>query len=239
MFFYLYDTFVLDKNNASTLDKVESRVIELGINGRVEKLKPLRNMKDLIENGIKNDAHTIVVVGNDQSFLRAMQVVAQHTDCVIGYIPIITSPLSELLGIPNAMEACDSLSRSITKSIALGKVNQTYSLRTLTAQLPPQTKLHCNAGWGIVTQTVQTQLTIERHGEQLKIDLQPEGQPAGFLRKPKLMHPTNLSVSKLTITHPDLPISVLLDGTTALNCPVTCSTKSKALKVIVGKQRLI
>lgn len=239
MFFYLYDTFVLDKSNGATLDKVESRVIELGINGRVEKLTPLRNMKDIIENGIKNDAHTIVAVGNDQTFLRAMQVVAQHTGCVMGYVPFEPSALSELFGIPSALEGCDALSRRITKLISLGKANQTFFLRNLTGTLPAQTKIKCNDGWGITTQTTQTGLLVENARGQLDVQLAPQAGSAGFLRKPKALHATRLTVNKVTIDHPDQPVSVLLDDITTLKCPVTCLTKAKALKVIVGKQRQI
>jgi len=45
MFFYLYDAVVLDKKFSGLLERIESRIIELGINGRVERLTPLRNMK--------------------------------------------------------------------------------------------------------------------------------------------------------------------------------------------------
>ena len=62
MYFYFYDTFVSDKKNEQLLGKIENRLIELGINGRTEKLTVLKNMKELIEDAIKKGAHTIVAV---------------------------------------------------------------------------------------------------------------------------------------------------------------------------------
>ena len=47
MYFYFYDTFVSDKKNEQLLGKIENRLIELGINGRTEKLTVLKNMKEL------------------------------------------------------------------------------------------------------------------------------------------------------------------------------------------------
>lgn len=253
MFFYLYDAVVLDKKYATLLDRIEGRIIELGINGRIERLTPLRNIKELIEHGIKNGAHTVVVVGSDQTFLRALQVTAQH-DVAVGFLPFGASALGPLFGVADPMDGCNALSRRITKQLALGKANQTYFLTEVTAELPPGTKITCDGQWSIITQTETTTLLLANLGHilgggveapviydthQLHLTLQPRSQPTGFLRKQIANHPTSVRVHKLTIEHSAVAVSVLLDQTTTLKSPVSFSLKAKAIKVIVGKQRLL
>lgn len=253
MFFYLYDAVVLDKKYATLLDQIESRVIELGINGRIERLTPLRNIKELIDHGVKNGAHTIVVVGTDQTFLRTLQVTAQY-DVAVGFLPFGPSALGSLFGVTDPLDGCNALSRRITKQLALGKANQTYFLTEVTAELPRGTKITCDGQWSIITQTDTTTLALANLGHvlgsrvevptvydthQLHLMLQPHSQPTGFLRKQVLNHPTSVLVHKVTIEHPDLSVAVLLDQTTALKTPVSFSLKAKAIKVIVGKQRLL
>lgn len=245
MFFYLYDAFVLDKKFAPILDRIESRIIELGINGRVEKLTPLRNIKEIIELGIKAGAHTIVVVGNDHTFLKALQVVAQHTTCALGFLPIGESQLGSLFGITDPLEGCNTLSRRITKQLPLGKANQTFFLSEVTADFAAGTVLRCNEQWNLITQTEHTICTITNPGSrghesnQLQVTLEPQGNSSSWLRKAKRLHPTTVLVNKVSIDHPESAASLALDHTTVLKSPVGFSIKPKAIKVIVGKQRKI
>ncbi len=252
MFFYLYDSFVLDKKYAPILDRIEGRIIELGINGRVEKLTALRNIKELIEQGIKAGAHTVVVVGNDQTFLRALQVVAQH-NCALGFLPIGDNKLGAVFGITDPLEGCNTLSRRITKQLPLGKANQTYFLTQVTADFPAGTHLRCNEQWNLITQTEHTHCTIANLGslgestvqyhlpEQAQLDLvlEPQAPPSSWLRKAKRLHPTTVTIHKVTIDHPEHAVAVRLDDTTVIKSPVTFSVKPKAIKIIVGKQRKI
>ncbi|MFA6475263.1 MAG: hypothetical protein WCV88_03630 [Patescibacteria group bacterium] len=237
MFFYLYDNFVLDKKYTGILDHMEARVIELGINGRVEKLLPLRNMKELIEHGIKQGAHTVVVVGNDHTFLRALQVVAQY-DCSMGFLPFGETKLGAWFGVTDALDGCDTLSRRITKQLPLGKANQIYFLITATAILPINTQLMCNNKWTISTQTEAVACSITIFDQtHIKLFIKPIGQTGGLFRKAKTYHPTELVVERLALEHPGQSLPVTLDGVTVVKTPVIITAKPKAIKVIVGKHR--
>lgn len=253
MFFYLYDPFVLDKKYEGLLDKVESRVIELGINGRVERLSPLRNIKELIEHGVKQGAHTVVVVGSDTTLFRTIQIAAAYPVSV-GFIPVGTSELGRVFGVTDPLEACDTLSRRITKQLSLGKANQSYFLTELTMVVPAGTKFKCNDQWTITTQAASTEVAVVALGSivgrgqnpsklrdaiTLQFHLQPVGEPGGLFRKAKVLHPTQVTLQKLVIDHPDSTVPALLDGATTLKTPLTISVKPKAVKVIVGKGRMI
>lgn len=244
MFFYLYDAFVLDKKYVSILDRIEGRIIELGINGRVEKLTPLRNIKELIERGLKNGAHTVVVIGNDHTFLKALQVVATQ-NCALGFLPVGENTLGALFGITDPLDGCNTLSRRITKQLPLGKANQTYFLNEATGQLPANTQLRCNEQWNLITKTAQTTCTIRNLGylgddpSQLQLTLAPQPDATSWLRKAKPLHATTAAVSKVVVDHSATPLGMLLDGTTTIKSPITFTLKPKAIKVIVGKERKI
>lgn len=237
MFFYLYDAIVLDKKFAGLLERVESRIIELGINGRIERLTPLRNIKELIANGVRNGAHTVVVLGTDNTFLHAMQVVARE-DVTLGFLPFGESTLGALFGITDPLEGCNSLSRRITKQLALGKANQTFFLNTITATVPSGTQLKCNNQWSLITRVDHSELTVANTGA-LQITVQPQTSAKGFLHKAKPFQATRLVVKELKLEHPDTALPLLLDGETTLKTPVTITIKPKAIKVIVGKHRLV
>lgn len=239
MFFYLYDSFVLDKNYASILNRIESRVIEFGINGRVEKLTPLRNMKELLEQGIASKAHTIVVVGNDNTFVRALNVVAAHS-IVLGYIPVENTTIGRLCGITDPLEACNVLSRRITKTVPLLKVNQNYALLNLVATLPQHTSIRCDDLFTLASGIPQT-LTITSDQARCSVTLQPQPPQVRWFpfRQKNTLAPTVLQANKISIHCQDQSIPVLLDETVTIKTPVTIQFKTKAIRLIVGKGRTI
>lgn len=255
MFFYFYDTFVTDKAQASILNAIESRVIELGINGRVEKLTPLRNMKELLETGIKHEAHTVIIVGNDATFIRALNIVASH-DVVLGYIPFPgPTVLGTIFGLGDSLTACDVLSRRIVSTVNLAKVNQSYFLGNLVVEHARDLKVECDDRYTITSCGDDAKFTIENFGtistlpqpkqlygkySKLHACLQPVKTKQSFFKHTVVPQiPTQLLANKLTLTHLDQPLTAVIDGELKLKTPLTITLKAKQLKIIVGKDRLV
>lgn len=255
MFFYFYDTFVLDKKHEGTLTRVENRIIELGINGRVEKLTPLRNMKGLLEDGIKQGAHTIVIVGDDTTFVRAVNITAAH-DVVLGYIPFgKTSPLAELFGIIDTFEACNILSRRIIKQLSLGKANANYFLTSLIAEKTDELKINCDNQFTVSSRSEPMRFRIHNLGDvfssneatelytnPVRLHLEIDPLPAArslFKKNAPQTSGSTLPLRKAEITHTTEPIRVQLDNETTIKTPITVTFKPKQLKVVVGKERRI
>lgn len=269
MFFYLYDSFVLDKKHEGALTKVENRVIELGINGRVEKLTPLRNLKDVLEGAIKQEAHTIVIVGDDTTLVRAINVLAHHKVSV-GYIPFGNqSSLAKVFGIPDTFEACNILSRRITKLIDLGKANQNYFITAATTTESSGLRIKCDGEFTVSFPNNPMTIGFMNLGDilnkefssnelcnvtdrRLLLKMSEQPHSGGWLQhspikinrsKPALSTPsadiTVLPLSKAELTHVEQPVPIVLDQITTLKTPLTISVKAKQLKMIVGKDRLI
>lgn len=239
MFFYLYDEFVCDKKNDATVRGIENRIIELGINGRVERLRPLRNLKEIITTGLKQKAHTFVVVGSDATLLRAINVLAEEK-VTLGFIPLgqCSSRLAELFGIYDPIEACNTLSRRITKPIPLAKANQTHFLTELSFLAPAGTVLQFDNDYSI-TGTTDCYITVNPRPPVCYVTIQPAKQIKRSLWGHQLpaATPTKLTTRRLTVEPPEKTLEVLLDQTTTIKAPLTVTLKTKPLKMIVGKTR--
>src|SRR3989344_7026326 len=128
MYLYLYDSFLNNKKFSNTLARIETRLTDLGIGGKICRISPLRNIKELILDEIRNGVKTVVVVGDDKTLNQIVNGVAKY-DITVGLIPIgPDNRIAQTLGIPEGQKACDVLAARIIEKIDLGKINETYFL---------------------------------------------------------------------------------------------------------------
>lgn len=131
MYYYLYDTFLNDKKYEKVLDKIKTRLLDLDIKGKHERLSLLKSLDALIADEAKRGVQTIIIVGNDKSFLKAVDVVARH-NLTLGIIPIGEDNLiAKILGVPLADEACEVLAARKIIKFDLGQVNNLYFFSNL------------------------------------------------------------------------------------------------------------
>ena len=64
---YIYDDYLNKSKYSRILNRVEIRLTDLGLNGKIIRLGAIKNIRDVIQNEIKNGAKTIVAVGNNQT----------------------------------------------------------------------------------------------------------------------------------------------------------------------------
>lgn len=255
MFFYFYDTFINDKKNEGLLSQVENRLIELGINGRIEKLSVLKSMQEMIEDGIKKDAHTVIVVGNDETFIKAMQIVADH-DVIIGYIPFDSnSRFAQLFGIPDALEACNILSKRLIKKIDLGQANDKYFISALELPAAEDVQVRCDGKYSVSTVDEKNNLSIcnmgtvfsENNAQLYPVDngllnvvITPPGKSGlklfGELKPGKQ---SIFPIKKAKIECKDKTLLAILDQHLKLKMPLQVKIVPKKVKIIMGKDRLI
>lgn len=123
MYCYIYDEFVQDKRFEKELARIESRLTDLGIAGKVIRLALFRDPAEMIRDEIENGVTTVVAIGNDDTVRKVIDVVA-HSGVVFGMIPL-GSPngLASILGLPEGVPACDVLSARIVETIDVGTIN--------------------------------------------------------------------------------------------------------------------
>jgi diacylglycerol kinase family enzyme len=135
MYYYVYDEFIQDPKFERDLSLVETRLTDLGIEGKIARLALFRDPKELIKDEIRKGAKTIVAVGNDIT-LRKVIDAATDTKAVVGVIPLgkENNLLSQILGVPVGVEACDILSARIIEELDIGEVNCRRFLHTVEIQ---------------------------------------------------------------------------------------------------------
>ena len=136
MYYYLYDSCLNQKKYNNLLAKVETRLTDLGINGKINYLSFLKNIEQILQEEIKRGVKTVVVVGNDRTFGQTLGTLA-GLGVTIGLIPIDkSSQIAKFLGLPDGERACDTISSRIIKKIDLGQINNCYFFTSLEAYGP-------------------------------------------------------------------------------------------------------
>ncbi len=248
MYHYFYDSFLGEKKFHSELTKTETRLMDLGINGKVSRISFLKNVDTVIKEEMESGAKTFVIVGNDITFGNMLNHLA-NLDLIIGFIPIgeKNNSIAGLLGIPVGECACDILSARIITSLDLGKINNSYFLTSL--ELPGDgTGLDCEGNYylsftgknnslriynlaaveDVPSKTNQGLFTIEIKNIEKKFII---GEKINI---------SYLKSARINISHEKTPIAIkITEQNKIVNTPASVELVPQKLKVIVGKKRLI
>lgn len=248
MYYYLFDSSLAERKYESLLSRIEFRIIELGINGRMDRLTILKNMRELIESAIKRGAETVVIVGDDAAVAKAVSIVAPY-NVTLGIIPIGQElRIAQALGIPEGEQACDILSKRNIRTIDLGKVNDQYFLFSL--DVPGQdVTVECDGKYRVSLLGMPRPFKIcnfrpDRAAatfgspEDGVLEAVIEEVPTGWsMLRRQQVRPTVLPLKRAKISSPIASIALLLDGSTVVKTPATVEVAPKQLRVIVGKER--
>lgn len=252
MYLYIYDSFLNDKKHSGLLAKIETRLTDLGIGGKIFRLSPLRNMTELLHEEVKNGAKTVIVVGNDKTFAQIINFAAQF-DITLGLIPVgPDNKIAKTLGIPNHNEACNIISARKIETVDLGRANNTYFLSEISVEKGDVTIEYENKY--AITPNLEDQVTIYNlkpifaasWGHEkifnpkdgiLEVLIQPLKK--GFLNSLKNDISSNslIPFKKIFIKSKN-SLPVYTDGQKVLKTPVKVEIIPNKLKIIVGKDRL-
>lgn len=255
MYYYICDSFVNQKKYELTLHRIEGRLLELGINGRIEKLTLLKNLKELIEEGIKRDADTIVVIGDDKTVGKVISFLPNFS-VTLGIIPIgPENRIAQILGIPQGEMACDVLSARIIEKIDLGKINNNYFISSLEIPFSNEVIIECN-NYSISTLSNSNKINICNFGNifdnklfkklynpkdgKLEIVISPNANSSRFLNllKRQFAKDSVFPIKKAKIKCLKECLPVIADGEVIVKTPVSVEVMPKKLKIIVGKNRM-
>ena len=256
MHVYIYDSFVNEKKNNNIVAKIETRITDLGLSGKIIRLNVVNSIFDAIENEIKKGAKTIIVVGNNHIFNLAinsiinLKTVSFHGYKVpLGFIPVGKkgNEIADFLGINYNVDACDTLSARRIKSVGLGQINNNYFFAQ--AEIPTtNTVIEIDKNFSIeisesgkiyvVNLPVFVDLPKEIViGEGLKLLINTKGSSNKYLPLDlKKSKKSIFSFNKLQLINPKDPI--VLDNSVEIKTPVDVKFSSKKIDIIVGKNRI-
>ncbi|MFA5124827.1 MAG: diacylglycerol kinase family protein [Patescibacteria group bacterium] len=126
MYYYIYDNYLNEAKYSNTLSKIESRLADFGINGKITRISPLKNLKLTLREDLNQGVKTVVVVGNDKTLNQIINLLPDLS-LTLGFIPIgPNNNLCNIFGIPEGEEACNIISQRIIEKINLGIINDHY-----------------------------------------------------------------------------------------------------------------
>lgn len=255
MYYYVYDSFLSDKKYQPLLHKIETRLMDLGISGRTEKLTILKSFKEIVRDAASKGVDTLVAVGNDKTFSKVISFLTDHS-IILGMVPIgPNNTIASMLGIPQGEAACNILSARIVEKIDLGKANNAYFISSLEIPTERDVVMDCG-GYNISPLSTANAISIRNFGlldnntiGRKKISSPTDGileavissQKKGggfFKRRTQFTNDSVFPFKKIKIKCNKESLPIIADGQTTIKTPVTVEVIPKKLKVIVGKNRM-
>lgn len=247
---YIYDSFLNQRKYDSILAKIEIRITDLGLNGKIARLGIMKNIREIIENEIKRGATTIVVVGNDHIINEAVSVLA-NKNIPLGIIPINEGPnnIAKSLGIGFTEKACDLLSARRIEKLDIVAINNNHFL--LDAVITNNGSIvEINNNYSIEAsqdgEIKITNISIKKRGLFGKTQSDPQDgvfelfvntKPVRrFLSKIKNGGESLFSLKALRLINTK-QASILIDGVKEISTPAEIKMVKNGLNFIVGKSR--
>lgn len=249
MYLYIYDEFLQEKKYRSILDKIENRLTDLEIKGKVKRLSILKNIKEIIEDEIEEGISTVVAVGDDQTIFKAINVLAYHPEVTLGVVPVgPNNNIAKILGIPLEEEACEILSSRIIKKLDLGKINYHFFI----------SDIHMDTRYAVIQCDEQYTITLQNPSPVFvynfnfrndatinnpcdgKLELVIKDARAPLFHKllPERKNESFFTVKRLRVESSKDPIKITIDKHHVIKTPADISVMPQRLKVIVGKERM-
>jgi diacylglycerol kinase family enzyme len=256
MYLYVYDGFVTEKKHERLLARIETRLTDLGISGRIERLTMFKNIREILADASARGYETVVAVGDDDTVGRLIDAVGEFP-MAFGVIPVGEGPheIAGMLGVTEGVEACNILSRRVLQTIDLGRINDHYFLSSV--RIPrTRAKISCNGKYDIIpTEDNEIQvcnlaamavseagaMTVSspRDGflDTVFQPAPPNGLFSWFFRsKAPPAPPTVVPLRFLSVRHAS-PVTVIRDGQRLSSSNLHIEIIPKKLKVITGKDR--
>jgi len=255
MYLYLYDSFLNDNKHYKTLSRIEMRLTDLGIGGKISRLSPLKNIKELISDEIRFGVKTIVAVGNDETVSKTINNIANYTDITFGIIPIgPNQKIAEALGIAPEEAACDILSARKIEKLDLGRVNNTYFISGVNIEAESQIRIEFENSYQIMSEANTCQINIRNLRPAFSSGIGPKyfnprdgvlealiepikGVSRSFFRKKTPSRTSVIPFKKISVLSKK-SVTVRTDGQKILKPPVDIEVVPNKLSVIVGRKNV-
>lgn len=243
MHVYIYDDYLNNGRYNKTINRIEIRLTDLGLNGKIIRLGGIKNIKGTIQNEIKLGAKTFIAVGNNQTVNKIIGAIIDtdiYSDfqkkTLLGIIPVgDDNSIAASFGIKNEEEACNILLARRLEKIDLGLIGGHYFLNQVSIQ-----------SLGTILEIDDYSLEIMNKGEVKIINLlsekdeiiksNPHDGLLDIFIKTKKKDRTCLTAKKLRITNPESRL--IVDGIMEMETPAEISIMRDKINVIVGKERM-
>ncbi len=256
MHIYFYDAFVNQKKYDTALARIETRITDLGLNGKIIRLGLTNSIDDNVEREVKKGAKTITVVGNDALVNKAVNAVARleaaniiHKPVPVGIIPVgkKNNRIAEYLGIKHEEGACDILSARRIQRTDLGLVNDRYFLthviiggRGTSVEIDGHYSVEVDGAGSVEVVNLPVGLelppgTTKADDGVLELFIKTAGAKKIVPARTGNNKESVFVFKKLRISNKTMP--VIVDGVMEIKTPVEINIAKEKIQLIVGRDR--
>ncbi len=252
MYYYILEQPKSD-SSISIQRKIKNLLAFYGIVGEISRVSPARNIEELTEIALAKQYNTIVAVGSDYLVNQIISYL-QNRECILGIIPINTSPLiNKLIGSSNIKSACLALKERKVKIIDLAYIspNKYFStVATLSNSTPTLATIYfdkCSTNVRFTNISIYSPTIIDSNGEpQIYLNIQNSQEGPSTINKTlnwlfgkslKNNSKSYLRMKHLVIDTPE-PIPVIIDNKIVAKTPVEIKIKKHALKIITSRAKI-
>jgi diacylglycerol kinase family enzyme len=240
MYVYIYDDYLNKNRYNKAVNRMEIRLTDLGLNGKIIRLGNIKNIKAAVQNEIRLGAKTIIAVGNNQTVNKIMGAIIEadvysdfQKNTLLGIIPIGgDNSIAVFFGIKNEEEACNILLARRVKKIDLGLIGDYYFLNETETE-SKGTKINLK-GYSLETQEKGVIKIINLLNRGDILDSNPRDGLLDILINTKKRDQSLLHLEKFELTGNN---DIIVDGVITVKMPVEISVAKGKLNVIVGKNR--
>ncbi len=242
MHVYIYDDYLSKSKYNKAVNRVEIRLTDLALNGKIIRLSGIKNIKGAIQNEIRLGAKTIVAVGNNQTVNKIIGAIIEadiyddfQKNTLLGIIPVGSdNSIATSFGIKNEEEACNILLARRIEKIDLGLVGEYYFLNEARIN-GAETKI-CLDDYQIELQEKGEIRIINLLSEKANsIGSNPHDGLLDVLISSKRKDQTLLRLDKFRVE--SSKEKILLDGVIEVKTPVKIGVVKNCINIIVGKDR--
>jgi diacylglycerol kinase family enzyme len=243
MHVYIYDEYLNKTKYNRAINRLEIRLTDLGLNGKIIRLGGIKNIKGTIQNEIKLGAKTIIAVGNNQTVNKIIGAIIDteiygdfQKKTLLGLVPIgDDNSIAASFGIKNIDDACNILLARRVEKIDLGLVGNYYFLNQASIQ-----------SQGTTLEIDDYSLEIGERGEvriinllsdqKEKIKSNPHDGKLDILIRTRRKDESLITVKQLKISNPQEKL--IVDGVVEVDTPAEVGIMRDKVNVIVGKDRM-
>lgn len=245
MYVYIYDDYLNKSRYNKAINRMEIRLTDLNLNGKILRLSGIKNIKKAIENEIKLGAKTIVAVGNNQTVNKIIGAILSadlyadfQKQTLLGIIPIgEDNSIANSFGIKNEEMACNIILARRIEKIDLGIANNNYFLNN--ARIPSQDTLLKISNYEIQTQKKGEikiiNLLSDKDEKKDTLKSSPHDGLLDIVIKNGKRDISFINTKKLLI---ESKHELLIDSVVKIITPVEIGVIKNAINVIVGKERI-
>ncbi len=249
MHIYLYDSFLNQKKYNKVISKIETRITDLDLNGKIVRMNTTNSIYNIVNTEINNGSKTIVCVGNNYTLNQTINSIAKLSiknpllNIAIGFIPVgkTDNSIANYLGIKYNENACNAISARRIKRICLGIINDKeyfFNEATIKSQ---DTIVEINENYTLETinnsvfriinlpiKNISNKTKLKNN--KLKLFIEQKNSTLGF-NKPT--HKNLFYCDKIRIINKNQPIFV--DDCVETKTPADMKISKEIIKLIIGK----